>query len=117
MKIYPIFSFPLQLKAAITGMFEAKCPSVFESASLSKHYESFEGGSAMFSGTQTKDTEPFCGKYSLKNPSRVYRKKEDELGISLSQYGTVSTLFIHGTYVHYTYLHSYITLISSHIFE
>lgn len=83
--------FILQLLSAIEGLFEAKCPSVFESASLSTYYESFEADSNSFSGYRVKDTDPFCGRYALKNPRRIFIKPEDDLGIMLSSYGTVKT--------------------------
>ncbi|XP_060573258.1 fibrocystin-L-like isoform X2 [Ruditapes philippinarum] len=73
------------LEKAIDGMFEAKCPEVF-SPRTAKYYQSFEVGSDEFTGTMVKDTEPFCGRYALKDPFRIFKKKEKDLGIMLSQF-------------------------------
>ena len=88
-----------QLGSAITGMFQAKCPSVFEGPGIAKYYQSFESGSALFSGTMVKDTEPFCGAYVLKNPYRIFRQEEGELGIMLSSYGTVGYFHLTTPYI------------------
>lgn len=41
------------------------------------------------------DTEPFCGRYVLKNPYRIYRQASDEdTGIMLSMFGTVNIVYI-----------------------
>jgi hypothetical protein len=81
----------LQLEKAIDGMFEAKCPEVF-SPRTAKYYQSFEVGSDEFTGTMVKDTEPFCGRYALKDPFRIFKKKEKDLGIMLSQFSMVILL-------------------------
>ncbi|XP_053372863.1 fibrocystin-L-like [Mercenaria mercenaria] len=77
-----------KLEAAIEVMFEAKCPDVF-SPRTAKYYQSFEEYSSEFTGTIVKDTEPFCGRYSLKDPFRIYKKKEKDFGIMLSSYGVM----------------------------
>lgn len=69
-------------------MFEAKCPTVLSPATA-KYYQSFETLTGEFTGTMVKDTEPFCGRYVLKNPYRIFKKKEKDLGILLSQYSQV----------------------------
>lgn len=70
-------------------MFSARCPSLFEGTGLSKYYQNFESDSALFRGTRVKDTEAFCGRYVLKNPTRLFTQTDGELGIMLSSYGTV----------------------------
>ena len=62
---------------------------MFESETTRKSFESFEADSDTFSGTRVKDTEPFCGRYSLKNPWKIFRITEDQSGILLSQYKEV----------------------------
>ncbi|KAH3704528.1 hypothetical protein DPMN_079584 [Dreissena polymorpha] len=81
----------LQLESVMNSLFEAKCPTIFSGKGIAKHYESFESA-GLFNGERVKDSEPFCGRYSLKNPDRIYQQKTDELGIMLSAYGTVKTL-------------------------
>ena len=81
--------FFFQLAAALDVMFGARCPSMFESETTKKSFESFEADSDTFSGTRVKDTEPFCGHYSLKNPWKIFRITEDQSGILLSQYKEV----------------------------
>ena len=73
-------------------MFEARCPQVFESAATAKVYENYETNGEFFSGTLATDTEPFCGRSSLKNPSSVYKKRHDEFGISLTSFGKVKDI-------------------------
>ena len=73
-------------------MFEAKCPTVFESPSLNKVYLDYESNTGDFGGTRVKDTEPFCGRYSLKNPWAMYKTKEDDSSIALASYKMVTEL-------------------------
>lgn len=70
-------------------MFTAKCPAAFASQELAKYYESFEGDSDLFIGGRVQDTEPFCGRWVLKNPYRIYKQLDGEFGIMLSSYSTV----------------------------
>ena len=91
--IYQNGSFLLtQLTTVVEGMFEAKCPAVFESSSLKKLYLDYESDTGDFGGWRVKDTEPFCGRYSLKNPWALYRTKTDDLTISLSSFPKVSNV-------------------------
>ena len=62
---------------------------MFESETTRKSFESFEVDGVTFSGTRVKDTEPFCGRYSLKNPGKIFGITEDQAGILLSQYKEV----------------------------
>ena len=75
-------------------MFGARCPDMFESETTRKSFESFEAAGQTFSGTRVKDTEPFCGRYSLKNPWKIFRITEDQSGILLSQYKEVGLCYL-----------------------
>jgi hypothetical protein len=71
-------------------MFSAKCPIVFSSPSKMAYYQNFERQTSAFSGTVVMDTEPFCGRSVLKNPSRIFRGiYSTKVPIMLSTFGTV----------------------------
>lgn len=76
------------MASAVKSMFEAKCPKVFSNPSKAIHYDSFESASSTFIGSIVKDTDAFCGRYAIKNPYRIYRKLDDDLGILLLTHGT-----------------------------
>ena len=70
-------------------MFGARCPKVFESETIRKRFESFESDGDTFSGWRVKDTEPFCGRYSLKNPWKIFGITEEQAGVLLTQHKMV----------------------------
>ncbi|KAL4228553.1 Fibrocystin-L [Mactra antiquata] len=73
------------LETIVSDMFEARCPSVVESPQTKTFYQSYEPTSTGdFTGQVVKDTEPFCGRYVLKNPWRAYKKGDTQSGISLT---------------------------------
>ena len=87
----------LQLETALDGLFSAQCPEVFEGTGRSRHvFESFEAYGGKFHGVITKETEPFCGRYSVKNPHRIFAIGKDDVGVALSQFSKVciSILYI-----------------------
>ncbi|XP_045210443.2 fibrocystin-L-like isoform X2 [Mercenaria mercenaria] len=75
-----------KLERATSSLFEAKCPQAFL-PSTAKYIQSFEADSVQYIGNRVTDTEAFCGRYSLKDPRRIFKKGDDEDGISLAQYG------------------------------
>ncbi|XP_052286416.1 fibrocystin-L-like [Dreissena polymorpha] len=75
------------INGVVTRMFEGKCPKAFEGPGKAAFYESFETGSGQYSGQVTRESEPFCGRYSLKNPYRIFKVAADKPGIMLSQFG------------------------------
>ncbi|XP_052805044.1 fibrocystin-L-like isoform X2 [Mya arenaria] len=78
-----------QLNTIVNGMFEAQCPEVFEGKGKAKIYENFEASSGLWSGYRVKDSEPFCGRYALKYPNRIYQAAEEDFGIMLAQHGVL----------------------------
>ena len=52
-------------------------------------YEDFEVYGGKFVSWISKETEPFCGRYSAKNPHRIFKKGDDDIGIALAQYSQV----------------------------
>ena len=58
---------------------------MFESETIRKSFESFESSGSTFSGWRVKDTEPFCGRYSLKNPWKIFGLAEEQAGVLLTQ--------------------------------
>ena len=84
-----IFCMFFQLATTLDVMFGARCPKMFESETTRKSFESFEADGVTFTGTRVKDTEPFCGRYSLMNPGKIFGITEDQAGILLSQYKEV----------------------------
>ena len=74
----------------LDGLFSAQCPDFFAEGGQTHVFESFEAYGGKFWGTITKETEPFCGRYSVKNPSRLFVIGSDDIGVSLSQYSQVS---------------------------
>ncbi|MEW8546846.1 MAG: hypothetical protein AB2693_25305 [Candidatus Thiodiazotropha sp.] len=71
------------------GMFSAQCPEFFTGGDQTQFYESFEDNSGKFRGTITKETDPFCGRYSLKNPDSLYYAGSRDAGLAMSQYSQV----------------------------
>ena len=62
-------------------MFKAKCPDILSSGA--KEYIDYESG-GKFWGSITKETDAFCGRYSVKNPGRIFRKNDKDLGVAVS---------------------------------
>ena len=58
---------------------------MFESETIRKSFESFESSGSTISGSRVKDTEPFCGRYSLKNPWKIFGLAEEQAGVLLTQ--------------------------------
>ena len=79
----------LQFASTLDEMFGARCPKMFESETKKKSFESFEANGVTFSGARVKDTEAFCGRYSLKNPWKIFGITEEQAGVLLSQYKEV----------------------------
>ncbi|WAR05573.1 PKHL1-like protein, partial [Mya arenaria] len=61
-----------KISTLMSSLFEAKCPPVFSGPGISKYFQDFESHSDLYSGTRVKDTEPFCGRYVLQNPSTTW---------------------------------------------
>ena len=77
--------FQSKLEATLDAMFGSRCPSLFENTDIKKSFESFESDKNTFSGTRVKDTEPFCGRYSLKNPWKIFGLGDEEPAVSLNR--------------------------------
>ena len=83
----------LQFANALDGLFSAQCPDFFEGTGQAEPvFENFEDYSGKFSGSITKETEPFCGRYSVKNPNLIFTTDN---GLALLQYSKVSISNIH----------------------
>lgn len=92
------YLFIFQLEEILDGLFSAQCPDVITSSKHAFIFENFEANSEIFAGFVTKETEPFCGRYSLKNPDYIFM---DSDGLSFPKYSVVCiaagfcTLVIH----------------------
>ncbi|KAK3107254.1 hypothetical protein FSP39_010348 [Pinctada imbricata] len=74
------------VETKLQQLFGVRCPTTF-TASDNKYFEDFENPSSVSSmGEAVSDTEPFCGRYSIKNPSHIYKAASNKLGITSSQY-------------------------------
>ena len=79
----------LQLKTIIENQISAQCPDDFSSGKgIAYIYKDYEESEYMgrWGGTITKETEPFCGQHSLKNPERII----DDVSVPLYQFSQVS---------------------------
>lgn len=74
---------PKSLETTLDQLFSAQCPDFFSGSPQTGIYENFEHRSNSFSGVITKETEPFCGRYSLQNPGKMFTSKQ---GIPLIRY-------------------------------
>ena len=75
-----------QLKNILEGLFGAQCPDYFftgPAGARAEFSDDFE------SDRNSKETEPFCGRYSAKNPRRMFVKGENDIGIALAQFSQV----------------------------
>lgn len=71
------------------GLFSAQCPDFLTGGVQAHLYESFESNTGAFWGTITKETDPFCDRYTLKNPTRLYYVRSYRAGVPLSRYNQV----------------------------
>ncbi|KAL3886654.1 hypothetical protein ACJMK2_026634, partial [Sinanodonta woodiana] len=67
-----------QVKAALAPMFGAQCPKALTAPDKVKVAENFESGTGSANGEWVKD-EAFCGKYSIKNPTVIYAKRDNQI--------------------------------------
>ncbi|KAL3885610.1 hypothetical protein ACJMK2_025660 [Sinanodonta woodiana] len=67
-----------QVKAALAPMFGARCPKALTAPAKVKVVENFESGIGTSNGEWVKSEEAFCGKYSIKNPTVIYEKRDNQ---------------------------------------
>ena len=71
------FYFPfqnLQVKSALEELFSVRCHPLLSSG---RNLFDFESDTDGIRG-RTSDVEPFCGRYSIKNPGWIFHKGTDE---------------------------------------
>lgn len=71
------------------SLFSAQCPDFLTGGGQAQLYESFESYTGTFYGTITKETDPFCDRYALKNPHELYYRENNRAGLAMSQYSQV----------------------------
>ncbi|KAG9478621.1 hypothetical protein GDO78_012332 [Eleutherodactylus coqui] len=84
----------LEVQNAVLGILSAQCPDAIakhKEGSSVKYFRNYENDftSSSGRGTLTNETEPFCGRSSLKNPRVLYDYKEQK-PVTLSAYGYIS---------------------------
>ncbi|XP_075681934.1 fibrocystin-L [Rhinoderma darwinii] len=104
-----------EVQNAVMEILSAQCPDVInkqkESSSV-KYFRNYETDFNLpyYRGTVTLETEPFCGRYSLKNPQVLYEYNEQKTSTS-SAYGYISlTLHSKLCFAYKGYISSAITL-------
>ncbi|XP_048254094.1 fibrocystin-L-like [Haliotis rufescens] len=79
-----------EVRSALLSLFSSGCPSDIGKPSDNKFFQDYESGVSSKFGERRSDREPFCGRFSSRNPRYLYDKGgSDVLGISLSQYNTL----------------------------
>ena len=102
----------LQVKDAIKSMFSVRCPTLLDGSSEDiaqsrKYHFDFEDASEYQNrhwGYIVRNSEPFCGKGSLRGPQYVFKYDQHDLDvIKLNSYPMVC-ISIYVMYVTLTYL-------------
>ena len=81
----PVYVSASELKKEIIGLFSTTCTvsnpgNIFFS-------DSYEVAATRFSGTRYKSVEPYCGRYSLRRPSILWKYDKSRKYFNVSEYG------------------------------
>lgn len=81
----PVYVLASELKKEIIGLFSTNC-TVSNPGNIFFN-DSYEVAATRFSGTRHKSVEPYCGRYSLKGPSILWKYDKSGKYFSMSEYG------------------------------
>ncbi|XP_048254422.1 fibrocystin-L-like isoform X3 [Haliotis rufescens] len=74
------------VQASLMLLFSVRCPEIYNNPPHKYLSLDYEVAVHSLYGVAVSDEEPFCGRFSSKNPQYLYLKDGDSNGMSLSQY-------------------------------